>query len=102
MKGQDQRQREGQTGDDVARGAGLRGQGPDLPLDPDALPDGEGDRVQDLGQVTTDHAVDLHGGDHQVEVFGLDALDHVGQGIVDRDAQVHLAHRPAKLVRHRR
>src|SRR5438067_3606664 len=101
-KRQDQRQREGQTGDDVAGGASLRGQGADLTLDPDPFPDGEGDGVQDLGQVATDDAVDLDRGDHQVEVFGFDALDHVLQGVVDRDAQVHLAHRPAELVRHRR
>src|SRR2546427_10890328 len=54
-KGQDQRQRKEQAGDDVARGAGLRGQGADLALDPDPFPDGEGDGVEDLGEVATDH-----------------------------------------------
>src|SRR6202022_2655105 len=101
-EGRDEPQREGQAGDDVAGGTGLRGQRADLALDPDTFPDGEGDGVEDLGQVTTNHSMDLHRGDHQVKVLGFDALDHVLQGIIDRHAEVHLAHRPAELVRHRR
>src|SRR6266581_1789369 len=73
-EGQDQREREGQTRDDVARGASLRGQGTDLALDADPFPDGEGDGVENLGQVATDDPVDLDRRDHQVEVFGFDAL----------------------------
>src|ERR1700730_16007262 len=101
-EGQDERQREGQAGDDVAGRAGLRGQGADLALDPDTFADRKGDGVEDLGQVATDHSVDLHRGDHQVKVFGFDALDHVLQGVIDRNAEVHFADRPTELVRHGR
>ena len=47
-----------QEADDVARQALLRREGPDLALDPDALADGERDRVEDLGEVAADRVLD--------------------------------------------
>ena len=44
-----------------------------LALDAHALTDGEGDHVQDLGQVAADLALDVDGRDHQVEVIAVDA-----------------------------
>ena len=45
--------------DDVAGHALLGGEGPDLALDAHALADGEGDRVEDLGEVAADLVLDV-------------------------------------------
>src|SRR5467141_1629953 len=47
--------------DEVTRVASLRGQGADLALDADALADRERDRVEDLGEVSTDLLLDTDG-----------------------------------------
>ena len=91
-----------QEADDVARQALLRGQGPDLALDPDALADREGDRVEDLGEVAADLVLDGDGRGHQLEVVGADAADHVLERLVERQAEVDLADDPAELGRDRR
>ena len=95
------REAEGQQPDDVARQALLGRQGPDLALDPDAFADGEGDRVEDLGEVAADLVLDGDGGRHQLEVVGPDPPDHVLEGGVERQAQVHLADDPPELGRDR-
>ena len=91
-----------QEADDVARQALLRREGADLALDPDALADGERDRVEDLGEVAADGVLDGDGGRHQLEVVGLDAPDHVLERDVEREAEVDLADDPAELGRDRR
>ena len=90
-----------QAGNDVAGQALLCGQGPDLALDPDALTDGVGDRVEDLGEVAADLVLDADGGGHQFEVVRADAADHVLEGLVEREAEVDLADDPSELDRHR-
>src|ERR1700733_14709892 len=60
-----------QDRDDPARRTGLRGQRADLTLDAYALANRERDGVENLSEVAADHALDLHGGDHEVEVLGL-------------------------------
>ena len=92
----------GRPADDVARQALLRGQGPDLALDPDALADRVGDRVEDLGEVAADLVLDADGGRHQLEVVRADAADHVLERLVEREAEVDLADDPAELGRDRR
>ena len=52
------READRQEAHDVARQALLRGEGPDLALDPDALADREGDRIEDLGEVAADRVLD--------------------------------------------
>ena len=99
---QEDGQADRQAADDVARQALLRGQGPDLALDPDALADGEGDRVEDLGEVAADLVLDADGRGHQLEVVGADAADHVLQRLVERQAEVDLADDAAELGRDRR
>src|SRR5439155_16409406 len=69
---QEAHQGDRQESDDVARKALLSGQGPDLALDPDALPDGERDRVEDLGEIAADGVLDRDGRRHQLEVVRLD------------------------------
>src|SRR5438105_3291695 len=79
------------SGDQLAGGASRRRQGGDLALDPDPLADRERDVVQDLRQVAADGPVDGDRRHHQVEVIGLDPLDHVAERLLDRASQVHLA-----------
>ena len=92
----------GRPADDVARQALLRGEGPDLALDPDAFADRVGDRVEDLGEVAADLVLDADGGGHQLEVVGPHAADHVLERLVERKAEVDLADDPAELGRDRR
>ena len=92
----------GRTADDVAGQPLLRGQGPDLALDPDALADRVGDRVEDLGEVAADLVLDRDGGGHQLEVVRAHAADHVLERLVERQAEVDLADDPAELGRDRR
>src|SRR6266536_5255846 len=66
-----------QERDDVTGDPALGGQRGDLALDPHALADREGDRVEDLGQVATDLLLDPDGRDHEVEVIALDPPDDV-------------------------
>jgi hypothetical protein len=73
-----------QAGHDVARQALLRGEGPDLALDPNAFADRVGDRIEDLGEVATDLVLDADGGRHQLEVVRADTADHVLEGLVER------------------
>ena len=91
-----------QEADDVARQALLRGQGPDLALDADALADGVRDRVEDLGEVAADLVLDGDGRGHQLEVVRADAPDHVLERLLERQAEVDLADDPAELGRDRR
>ena len=99
---QEAREADRQEPDDVAGQALLRGQGPDLALDPDALADGERDRVEDLGEVAADLVLDADGGGHQLEVVGPDAADHVLERLVERQAEVDLADDAPELDRDRR
>src|SRR4029077_16878542 len=69
--------RDGQKRDEVTGVASLRGQGADLALDADALADGECDRVQDLGKVSTDLLLYADGCHHEVEVVTLDPPNEV-------------------------
>ena len=89
----------GRNADHVAGHALLRGEGLDLALDADALADGEGDRVEDLGQVAAHLVLDGDGRGHQLQVLGADAADHVGQGLLEGQAEVDLADDAAELGR---
>ena len=91
-----------QEGDDVARQALLRRQRADLALDPDALTDRVGDRVEDLGEVAADLVLDRDGGRHQLEVVRPHAADHVLERLLERQAEVDLADDAAELDRDRR
>ena len=71
-------------------------------MDPDPLADREGDRVEDGGEVATDLALDLDGGDHQLEVLGVDAPHQVVQCRLHREAQLHLADDALELLADRR
>ena len=73
------REHDRQEGDQGARRSGLRGQGRDLTLDAHALADRVGDVVEDLGQVSTDGAVDGVRGRDQVEVLRHNTLGDVGE-----------------------
>ena len=68
---EDADQADRQEADHVARHAPLRGEGLDLALDAHALADGEGDGVQDLGEVAADLVLDGDGRGHQLQVVGL-------------------------------
>src|SRR4051812_18998785 len=96
-RGKEDEEREGerQAADHVARHPLLGRQRPDLALDPDALADREGDRVEDLGEVAADLVLDRDRGGHQLEVLGLHASDHVLDRGVERQAEVDLADDPA-------
>src|SRR5258708_18264565 len=72
-EGEEERQRT----DDIAGQALLGGQGADLALDPDALADREGDRVQDLGKVAAALVLDRDRRGPELEVLGVHALAHV-------------------------
>src|SRR5467141_2361790 len=71
------REHDRQESDQRARRSGLSGEGRDLALDADALPDCVRDVVEDLGQVATNRAVDRVSRCHQVEVRAGDALGDV-------------------------
>src|SRR4051812_21459175 len=96
-RGKEDEEREGerQAADHVARHPLLGRQRPDLALDPNALADREGDRVEDLGEVAADLVLDRDRCGHQLEVLGLDASDHVLDRGVERQAEVDLADDPA-------
>src|SRR2546422_6516366 len=87
-----------QEGDQGARRPRLGGQRRDLTLDPDALPDRIRDVVEDLGQVSTDSAVDRVGSGDEIEVWALHPLRDVLKGLVRRAAEVHLADGAPELV----
>jgi len=63
-----------------------RGQHLDLTDDPDPLANGERDGVEDGGEVATHLALDVDGGDHQLEVLGLHAADEVAERRLERNA----------------
>ena len=95
----DEHEGDRQKANDVARHALLRRQGPDLTLDPDALANRERDRVEDLREVATDLVLDGDGGDHQLEVLGLNSPDQVGERVIERQAKVDLANDARELGR---
>src|SRR5450755_2766522 len=89
-EGEEAGQGDRQDGDNPTRRPRLRRQCPDLTLNAHALTDGVRDGVEDLRQVTADDTLNLHCGDHEVEVFRLVPHDHMVQGFVDVDAQCNL------------
>ena len=97
--GEDGDEADGQAGHDVARQALLGREHADLADDADALADGEGDGVEDLGQVAADLVLDGDGRGHQLEVVGADAPDHVGERLLEGQAQVDLADDAVELGR---
>ncbi len=99
---QEARQADRQEADDIPGQALLRRQGPDLALDADPLADGVGDRVQDLGEVAADLVLDRDRGRHELEVVRPYAADHVLEGLLERQAEVHLADDPPELGGDRR
>src|SRR5580700_552906 len=102
----DERQEAGkcdrQDRDDPSRCACLRSERANFALDADALTNRERDRVKNLGEVTADHALDLHCGDHEVEVLGLVAHDHVVERFVDVDAERDFTRCPREFLGDRR
>ena len=69
----------------------LGGECLDLTLDANSFANGEGDGVQDLGEVAADLVVDRDGRGHQLEVVRLDATRQVGQRVVQWQTEVDLA-----------
>ena len=88
---EDGHEEDGQPCHHVAGHALLRGQDADLADDADALADGEGDRIEDLGEVAAHLVLDADGRRHQLEVLGADSPDHVVQGLLEGQSEVHLA-----------
>src|SRR5687768_12703577 len=99
---EDAPQADRQQGDHVPAVALHGGQRLDLALDADALADGEGNRVEHGGQVATHLALDVDGGDHQLNVLGGHATDQVIQRWLQGHAQAHLAYDALELVGNRR
>ena len=74
---QDARQPNRQQRDDVAAVALHSGQGLNLALDPDPLADGKRDGIEDGRQIATNLALDVDGGDHELEVLARDPAGEV-------------------------
>ena len=88
---QDDDQEDGQASHHVAGHALLCRQHADLALDADTLADGEGDGVQDLGEVAADLVLDGDRRRHQLQVLGAHAPDHVCQRLLEGKTQVDFA-----------
>src|SRR5439155_5444284 len=95
---QDARQANWQQRDDVAAVALHGGQGLNLTLDPNPLADGERDGIKDGRQIASNLALDVDGGDHQLEVLARDPAGEVVQGRLHRDTQGHLPHDALELL----
>src|SRR5579884_2553135 len=94
---QEEGEGDGQAGDDVAGELLLGGEDLDGADELDALADGIGDGVEHFDEVAADFALDVDGGDEELEVLGLHALDEVGEGLFGGEAEADLAHDALEL-----